>query len=78
MVYSPEIIYSPKASDEVKQEKAKISIENMVKDQQKCVKCNAISTMKCGGCMKVFYCSRVHQKLDWNTHKNLCETVKKS
>jgi len=78
MVDSPKIIYSPKVSDEVKQEKAKSSIENMVKDQQKCVICDVISTMKCGGCMKVFYCSKDHQKLDWKTHKNLCETVKKS
>ena len=55
----------------------------MLKD----IKCNVCQTnchdsskqfRKCGGCKKVFYCSKQCQKIDWNSssrnHKDICNT----
>jgi len=56
-----QVVCSPKLSEETNQEKfqlnmeiAKISNENISKDKQKCVICNATSTMKCSSCKNVF------------------------
>lgn len=38
-----------------------------------CELCGHLSTQKCGGCRKVFYCSREHQAEDWKLgHDERC------
>lgn len=34
--------------------------------------------MQCGGCGKVSYCSKDHQKLGWRLHKLTCDSKKRS
>ena len=39
-----------------------------------CKLCQKMTTNKCTGCLKVFYCSRDHQKQDWKSgHKKECK-----
>lgn len=37
-----------------------------------CAVCNVKSTLRCAQCTKVYYCSTVHQRLDWKRHKSEC------
>ena len=37
-----------------------------------CSWCNQEASLSCGGCGKVYYCSREHQKQHWVKHKNDC------
>jgi hypothetical protein len=37
-----------------------------------CRVCSARTTMRCGGCRNVFYCSPEHAKADWKEHKRVC------
>ncbi|CAG7726755.1 unnamed protein product [Allacma fusca] len=41
-----------------------------------CPVCTALAVSKCGGCNKVGYCSRDHQKQHWKIHKNECTSWK--
>lgn len=38
----------------------------------KCAVCDQTSSMKCSNCTKAYYCSVVHQKQDWRSHKVHC------
>ncbi len=43
--------------------------------ERKCKKSSGNSKRSfklCGKCQKVFYCSRKHQKADWDDHKYIC------
>ncbi|KAL0275681.1 UNVERIFIED_CONTAM: hypothetical protein PYX00_003468 [Menopon gallinae] len=37
-----------------------------------CATCQKPSHLRCGGCHKVAYCSKEHQKIDWKIHKKKC------
>jgi len=39
---------------------------------QKCVVCGVESSLRCGQCRLVYYCSKDHQKQDWSVHKKSC------
>ena len=44
------------------------------KETGPCRVCQEITEQRCTGCMKVFYCSREHQKADWKAaHKRECK-----
>merc|ERR1740123_41395 len=46
------------------------------KSTQPCTVCNAPATLKCSGCLRVWYCCADHQKQDWRAgHKQACKTV---
>lgn len=37
-----------------------------------CNVCEKLTTTKCGGCRRTYYCSTEHQKQDWKNHERLC------
>ncbi|KAJ6501812.1 hypothetical protein DFH09DRAFT_944591 [Mycena vulgaris] len=37
-----------------------------------CIVCNTPTLTKCGRCGTAYYCSSVHQKSHWKTHKSAC------
>lgn len=39
-----------------------------------CGWCQEYASLACGGCGKVFYCSRDHQRQHWVSHKNDCRS----
>ena len=41
-----------------------------------CAFCKNIAKTQCAGCLKVYYCSKEHQKLDWKNHANNCNVLK--
>lgn len=43
-----------------------------------CGVCNQPSTLACGGCKQVYYCSKEHQKDDWKAHKSVCKSASAS
>jgi hypothetical protein len=42
----------------------------------KCGVCDNEAKSRCAGCFQMFYCSREHQKQDWNVHKTTCSPIK--
>ena len=44
-----------------------------------CPICNKINQdiklFKCGGCNQIYYCSKEHQKQDWDNHKPMCKSI---
>jgi len=45
-------------------------------DKGKCQVCSKISVSRCSWCRLVFYCSKEHQKQDWDGHKPNCTKKK--
>ena len=41
--------------------------------EPRCFICNNVSTMHCGKCKAVNYCSRECQRMGWHWHKDTCE-----
>ena len=41
-----------------------------------CAVCSEKAQQICGGCGDISYCSREHQKKDWNVHKSQCKPYK--
>ena len=41
-----------------------------------CAFCKNIAKTRCAGCLKVYYCNKEHQKLDWKIHSNNCSALK--
>ena len=41
-----------------------------------CAYCKNIAKTRCNGCLKVYYCSKEHQKLDWKIHSKICRVLK--
>lgn len=60
-----------------KLEKFHVIVKNneFSKSKRRCGICNKPSCkQKCGRCKKVYYCSKFHQKLDWESvHKSMCK-----
>eukprot|EP01023_Acetabularia_acetabulum_P034796 TRINITY_DN3270_c0_g1_i3.p2 TRINITY_DN3270_c0_g1~~TRINITY_DN3270_c0_g1_i3.p2 ORF type:complete len:285 (+),score=57.05 TRINITY_DN3270_c0_g1_i3:71-925(+) len=44
------------------------------KGGKKCKICGERTIQTCAGCLKVYYCSREHQKEDWKKHKKACKS----
>ncbi|ODM97856.1 Protein msta, isoform A [Orchesella cincta] len=42
------------------------------KSEDQCALCNATANSRCGGCSKVSYCTKEHQKKHWKIHKGEC------
>ena len=42
-----------------------------------CAVCAIAASLSCGGCKKVYYCGKDHQKLHWKEHKISCSFKKK-
>lgn len=40
-----------------------------------CEVCSIRTVFKCSGCNIAYYCSRLHQKLDWRKHKRFCKVI---
>lgn len=45
-----------------------------VNKSQICAVCGIISTLCCSKCKYIFYCSKEHQLMHWQSHKNDCGT----
>ena len=45
-------------------------------EKKLCAFCNKTAERKCVGCLKVHYCNKEHQKLDWKNHGNNCSVLK--
>lgn len=43
-----------------------------------CEVCSIKTVFKCRGCSIAYYCSRLHQKQDWNKHKRFCKVITRS
>ena len=41
-----------------------------------CAICGSKEAFRCGGCEKVSYCSKSHQKSHWKNHKGECQAWK--
>ncbi|KAJ7888428.1 hypothetical protein B0H14DRAFT_2337301 [Mycena olivaceomarginata] len=41
----------------------------------KCFKEEDVSLSRCSGCLRIAYCSRECQQLDWKTHKPMCQAL---
>ena len=41
-----------------------------------CAFCKNIAKTRCTGCLKVYYCNKEHQKLDWKIHAKNCSVLK--
>ncbi|NP_001290785.1 egl nine homolog 1b [Esox lucius] len=47
-------------------------------NRQYCELCGKMENLlKCGRCRNSFYCSKEHQKADWNKHKQVCKEAEK-
>lgn len=53
------------------QQKSSLASEQEA-SSSKCALCNADANSRCGGCNKVSYCSKEHQKKHWKIHKGEC------
>jgi hypothetical protein len=42
---------------------------------KKCAVCGAPTTLTCGRCRGVYYCSRDHQRSDWPQHRKVCKVA---
>ena len=45
-------------------------------DKNFCAFCKNIAKAQCNGCLKVYYCNKEHQKLDWKFHAKNCSVLK--
>ncbi|KAI7855292.1 programmed cell death protein 2 [Circinella umbellata] len=71
--------YYPPPEDE-EEEENDVAIDFTPKKFTKpkeCVICGVAGTKACGKCQSVYYCSRQHQMVDWNSchHKQYCNTT---
>ena len=41
-----------------------------------CAFCKNIAKTRCSGCLKVYYCNKEHQILDWKNHAKSCKVLK--
>jgi MYND finger len=42
---------------------------------KKCAVCGAPTTLTCGRCRGIYYCSRDHQRSDWPQHRKVCKVA---
>ena len=45
-------------------------------DESLCAFCENVAKTRCTACLKVYYCSKEHQKLDWKNHAKNCSVLK--
>jgi len=56
------------------QNKEREFTKSIVKDR-KCIVCNKPSDNMCTRCHSVYYCGKMHKKLDWKKHKRSCASL---
>ena len=51
------------------------SAEPLYHHCQQCPKTEGL--LACNGCKTAYYCSKDHQKSDWDAHKSFCKAIRK-
>lgn len=45
-------------------------------ESNRCEVCQKPALHKCGGCHKIYYCDKSHQREHWKQHKSICKPFK--
>lgn len=51
-------------------------MNNKKEKLERCVVCQKAAFHRCGGCSKIAYCNKEHQKANWKEHKKICRPFK--